>query len=151
AGGPRARVPRGGGGGGPGRARGPGGAQRAGAGGTDARGGSPRVFPVSPIPAPGARPLRARPGNREGNVARRPAGWLAPPAVAASPHASACSRRRAVLSQHQNSWLLPDLHSSRGTYTNGARIPAGHDVPLQEGDQIQLGDTLLAFVRRVTR
>lgn len=41
---------------------------------------------------------------------------------------------------------LRDEHSANGTTVNGQRIFAEHT--LQEGDEIQLGTTILAFVRR---
>jgi NADPH-dependent 2,4-dienoyl-CoA reductase/sulfur reductase-like enzyme/pSer/pThr/pTyr-binding forkhead associated (FHA) protein len=55
------------------------------------------------------------------------------------------SRRHAVLSQQAGRWFVCDMHSSRGTFKNGARLQPGVDEPLSEGDQLALGDTLLVF------
>jgi pSer/pThr/pTyr-binding forkhead associated (FHA) protein len=41
---------------------------------------------------------------------------------------------------------LRDEHSANGTMVNGQRISSEHE--LEEGDEIQLGQTILAFVRR---
>lgn len=55
------------------------------------------------------------------------------------------SRRHALVSGHQGTWTVCDLHSSRGTQKNGRQVEPGHDVPLSHGDELQLGDTVLRF------
>ncbi|HZO16872.1 MAG TPA: FHA domain-containing protein, partial [Polyangiaceae bacterium] len=57
------------------------------------------------------------------------------------------SRRHAVLNQHGQSWYICDLHSSRGTLKNGVRLTPGQEVAIVEGEQIQLGDVVLALCR----
>jgi NADPH-dependent 2,4-dienoyl-CoA reductase/sulfur reductase-like enzyme/pSer/pThr/pTyr-binding forkhead associated (FHA) protein len=61
------------------------------------------------------------------------------------------SRRHAVLNNHDGAWYVCDMHSSRGSFRNGARLPPGQDVPLAEGDQVQFGDSLLMFTSRPPR
>ncbi|MEJ7735132.1 MAG: FHA domain-containing protein [Polyangiaceae bacterium] len=58
------------------------------------------------------------------------------------------SRRHAVLAAHDGHWFVSDLHSARGTWRNGERLPPGQDVPLREGDRIQVGETVLELVSR---
>jgi len=60
----------------------------------------------------------------------------------------AVSRRHAVFNEFGGRWHVSDLHSSRGTYRNGAPIPPGQDVPLEVGDQLLVGDTTLVFTVR---
>jgi pSer/pThr/pTyr-binding forkhead associated (FHA) protein len=57
------------------------------------------------------------------------------------------SRRHAVLNQHGGRWYVCDLHSSRGTLKNGVRLAPGNETPIVEGDQLQLGEVVLALTR----
>ena len=54
-------------------------------------------------------------------------------------------RRHALFSEFEGRWHVSDLHSSRGTFRNGARLAPGNDVPLEEGDELALGETVLVF------
>jgi NADPH-dependent 2,4-dienoyl-CoA reductase/sulfur reductase-like enzyme/pSer/pThr/pTyr-binding forkhead associated (FHA) protein len=58
------------------------------------------------------------------------------------------SRRHAVLNAYGGAWHISDLHSSRGTFRNGERLPPGQDVALSEGDQVMLGDVAASFLGR---
>jgi pSer/pThr/pTyr-binding forkhead associated (FHA) protein len=58
------------------------------------------------------------------------------------------SRRHALLSDLGGRWHVSDLHSSRGTWKNGERLPPGQDTELSEGDRLQLGDAVLLVRRR---
>jgi hypothetical protein len=59
----------------------------------------------------------------------------------------AVSRLHATIYRDEmGAFRLRDEHSANGTTVNGQRIFAEHT--LQEGDEIQLGQTILAFVRR---
>jgi NADPH-dependent 2,4-dienoyl-CoA reductase/sulfur reductase-like enzyme/pSer/pThr/pTyr-binding forkhead associated (FHA) protein len=58
------------------------------------------------------------------------------------------SRRHAVLNAYGNAWHITDLHSSRGTFRNGERLPPGQDVALAEGDQVLFGDIAASFTSR---
>ncbi len=53
------------------------------------------------------------------------------------------SRRHARISARNGRWLLEDLGSANGTFVNGVRIDA--PTPLQRGDQVRCGSTLLVF------
>lgn len=55
----------------------------------------------------------------------------------------AISRRHAEIRPLNGTWILEDLASSNGTYLNGVRIY--EPAPLEHGDQIKLGGTLLVF------
>jgi pSer/pThr/pTyr-binding forkhead associated (FHA) protein len=58
----------------------------------------------------------------------------------------AVSRLHATIYRDEmGGYLLRDENSANGTSVNGQRVS---EVPLQEGDEIQLGQTILAFVRR---
>ncbi len=58
----------------------------------------------------------------------------------------AVSRLHATIYRDEmGGYLLRDENSANGTTVNGQRIT---EVALQEGDEIQLGQTILAFVRR---
>jgi len=59
------------------------------------------------------------------------------------------SRRHAVLAEHGGRWHVTDLHSSRGTQQNGARLAPGAEARLAEGDTLTLGDVVLVFTRRL--
>lgn len=52
------------------------------------------------------------------------------------------SRTHAELSRSDGQWVLNDLNSSNGTYANGRRIQRH---PLRDGDQIEVGSTVLTF------
>lgn len=59
----------------------------------------------------------------------------------------AVSRLHATIYRDETgTYHLRDEHSANGTTVNGQRIFSDH--ALQEGDEIQLGQTILAFVRR---
>jgi NADPH-dependent 2,4-dienoyl-CoA reductase/sulfur reductase-like enzyme/pSer/pThr/pTyr-binding forkhead associated (FHA) protein len=55
------------------------------------------------------------------------------------------SRRHAVLNAHGGRWHVCDLHSSRGTFKNGERLAPATDVPIDNGDELRLGDVALVF------
>jgi hypothetical protein len=58
----------------------------------------------------------------------------------------AVSRLHATIYRDEmGSYLLRDENSANGTSVNGQRVT---ETTLQEGDEIQLGQTILAFVRR---
>ena len=58
----------------------------------------------------------------------------------------AVSRLHATIYRDEmGGYSLRDENSANGTSVNGQRVS---EVPLQEGDEIQLGQTILAFVRR---
>ena len=53
------------------------------------------------------------------------------------------SRRHCELLPSNGDWLVRDLGSSNGTYVNGGRVIASHQ--LKVGDQIRVGRTLMVF------
>jgi signal transduction histidine kinase len=53
------------------------------------------------------------------------------------------SRRHAELRRENGSWLIRDLNSVNGTRVNG--VPIQESTRLKNGDQIQLGSTLLMY------
>jgi len=55
----------------------------------------------------------------------------------------AVSRRHARIRHHEGAFLLEDLDSPNGVYLNGKRVKDA--APLEEGDVIELGRTLLRF------
>ncbi|MCA9043285.1 MAG: FHA domain-containing protein [Planctomycetaceae bacterium] len=55
---------------------------------------------------------------------------------------SEASRQHARLVQSGESWSIVDLNSSNGTYVNGLAV---RQQELQQGDQIQVGRTILLF------
>ncbi|MET0403872.1 MAG: FHA domain-containing protein, partial [Cystobacter sp.] len=55
----------------------------------------------------------------------------------------AVSRHHARIQQHEGTFLLEDQDSPNGVYLNGQRVEAPR--PLQDGDVIELGRTLLRF------
>jgi hypothetical protein len=55
----------------------------------------------------------------------------------------AVSRRHACIRHQEGTFLVEDLSSPNGVYLNGKRVEA--PSPLQEGDVIELGRTLLRF------
>jgi NADPH-dependent 2,4-dienoyl-CoA reductase/sulfur reductase-like enzyme/pSer/pThr/pTyr-binding forkhead associated (FHA) protein len=55
------------------------------------------------------------------------------------------SRRHAVLTRVEGRWFLSDLHSSAGTVHNGMRVTPGVEVPLRDGDTLQLGVVVVQF------
>jgi hypothetical protein len=55
----------------------------------------------------------------------------------------AVSRRHACIRHHEGVFLLEDLDSPNGIYLNGQRVEA--PTPLQEGDVLELGRSLLRF------
>lgn len=58
----------------------------------------------------------------------------------------AVSRLHATIYRDEmGGYRLRDEHSANGTSVNGQRIT---ETTLQEGDEIQLGQTILAFMRR---
>lgn len=56
------------------------------------------------------------------------------------------SRRHAVISKRAGGWFVCDLHSSRGTFKNGAQLRPGEEAPLAEGDMVQFGDSMLVLI-----
>lgn len=52
----------------------------------------------------------------------------------------AVSRRHARISVRHGRFLLQDLNSLNGTWLNGRKLPSGSDVPLQPGDEIEIGE-----------
>ncbi|HPW45335.1 MAG TPA: FHA domain-containing protein [bacterium] len=55
---------------------------------------------------------------------------------------SKCSRQHAQIQQHGNEFVVEDLNSSNGTFVNGERVS---EHVLSNGDEIQIGDTLMQF------
>ncbi len=55
----------------------------------------------------------------------------------------AVSRKHTLICQEANQFVLRDLGSGNGTLINGERV---HTHTLKDGDQIELGNTLLRFV-----
>ncbi len=53
------------------------------------------------------------------------------------------SRRHARVSMHNKSWAIEDVGSANGTFLNGAQVKKS--TPLNLGDQIRCGRTLLVF------
>lgn len=53
------------------------------------------------------------------------------------------SRHHARLLFHNGQWSVEDLHSSNGTWVNGAR--ANRPTPLMHGDELRLGDDVMRF------
>jgi NADPH-dependent 2,4-dienoyl-CoA reductase/sulfur reductase-like enzyme/pSer/pThr/pTyr-binding forkhead associated (FHA) protein len=58
------------------------------------------------------------------------------------------SRRHAVLNLHGNRWHVCDLHSSRGTFKGADRLKPAADVPIENGEELRLGDVVLLFQSR---
>lgn len=56
---------------------------------------------------------------------------------------TSASRRHAEIRPEDGHWVLVDLESANGTFLNGRRV--GDPLPLQNGDQIRVGNTLLVF------
>lgn len=52
----------------------------------------------------------------------------------------AVSRRHARISVRHGRFLLQDLNSTNGTWLNGRKLSSGSDVPLQPGDEVEIGD-----------
>ena len=57
-------------------------------------------------------------------------------------HDTEVSRHHAELRQVETDYLISDLNSSNGTFVNGQRV---RQHPLQSGDQVQLGGTLMLY------
>ncbi|MEZ6065299.1 MAG: ATP-binding protein [Planctomycetaceae bacterium] len=55
------------------------------------------------------------------------------------------SRRHAVIDRKDGAWRISDAGSSNGTYVNGEAVVS---QPLQPGDQIQIGRSILLFTQR---
>jgi len=53
-----------------------------------------------------------------------------------------------IISLGNNSYALRDEGSANGTKVNGQPVNKYQPYPLQEGDKIQLGQTVLVFARR---
>jgi pSer/pThr/pTyr-binding forkhead associated (FHA) protein len=53
-----------------------------------------------------------------------------------------------IISLGNNSYALRDEGSANGTKVNGQPVNKYQPYPLQEGDKIQLGQTVLVFSRR---
>jgi DNA-binding CsgD family transcriptional regulator len=58
-------------------------------------------------------------------------------------HDATASRLHAVLERYPAAWCVTDLGSSNGTWVNGERIWAAHQ--LRNGDEIRVGQTRLIF------
>jgi phage tail-like protein len=56
------------------------------------------------------------------------------------------SRRHAVFLCGSEGVRLVDAGSANGTYLSGARLPAQQPVPLQDGAQMRVGQTMIKFV-----
>lgn len=66
--------------------------------------------------------------------------------VAPLPGSQTVSRRHARLRRHANRWYLQvEPQSTNPTLLEGFAIPRGTEVPLSDGDRIQLGDVVLTF------
>jgi NADPH-dependent 2,4-dienoyl-CoA reductase/sulfur reductase-like enzyme/pSer/pThr/pTyr-binding forkhead associated (FHA) protein len=61
---------------------------------------------------------------------------------------SSVSRRHAIFAGFGGRWFVSDLHSSRGTLRNGARLAPGEETELSDGDTLTLGDVELRFTHR---
>jgi hypothetical protein len=59
------------------------------------------------------------------------------------------SRRHAVLSYSDGTWLLCDLNSTNGTYVNGWRVI--EDVEVRPGDEVSFGDARYRLAPPVAR
>jgi pSer/pThr/pTyr-binding forkhead associated (FHA) protein len=55
------------------------------------------------------------------------------------------SRHHARITRHGERFLLEDLSSSNGTFLREQRLSAGTPSELVDGDEIQIGSTLLTF------
>lgn len=64
-------------------------------------------------------------------------------------HDDIASREHCEVFLRGTHWTLRDLHSRNGTLVEGERIEG--DWELEHGQKIQLGDSVLAFVRNVAR
>lgn len=53
------------------------------------------------------------------------------------------SRRHAAIASSANYLTIQDLDSANGTYINGMQIPPGQRFPIQNGDELMLGDFYL--------
>jgi uncharacterized OB-fold protein len=65
------------------------------------------------------------------------------PDVDMTPHGGeegGVSRRHALLGHERGAWYIVDLDSTNGTYVNGVEIAPQVHVPVEDGDQIGLGD-----------
>ena len=58
-------------------------------------------------------------------------------------HDGTVSRAHARLTRRDGRWMLDDMGSANGTFLNGMRV--AKSMPLQRGDQIRCGSTLLVF------
>jgi hypothetical protein len=58
---------------------------------------------------------------------------------------SGVSRRHAVISLHQGTYLLEDLASANGTFVNGHRLGPQAPVQIKHGDEIKFGTLILRF------
>jgi NADPH-dependent 2,4-dienoyl-CoA reductase/sulfur reductase-like enzyme/pSer/pThr/pTyr-binding forkhead associated (FHA) protein len=52
---------------------------------------------------------------------------------------------------YQGNHYLSDLGSASGTFARGARLPAGQELPLTDGELFQLGAVSVAYTRAPTR
>jgi pSer/pThr/pTyr-binding forkhead associated (FHA) protein len=57
------------------------------------------------------------------------------------------SRQHARLEQDAQGWTVTDLGTTNGTFVNGRRIPSREPVPLQPGDRLQIGSSVLVLQR----
>ncbi len=57
------------------------------------------------------------------------------------------SRQHARLERGPQGWTVTDLGTTNGTFVNGRQIPAHRPIPLQPGDRLSIGSTVLALQR----
>lgn len=55
------------------------------------------------------------------------------------------SRRHARLAQGPQGWTVTDLGTTNGTFVNGRRIPDSEPIPVQPGDRLSIGSSVLAL------
>lgn len=67
------------------------------------------------------------------------------PACAVQLDDQSASRRHASVSRVDGRWFLADLHSLAGTLVNDRPVAPGSEVPLSQGDRVQIGTTTLVF------
>ncbi len=62
------------------------------------------------------------------------------------------SKRHAEIRVQQQQVWIKDLHSTNGTFRNGQRLPPGEPIPLQEGDELRIGNHQITIESiRITR
>ena len=61
------------------------------------------------------------------------------------PNDNNASRRHATIEQSAGIYTVTDHGSSNGTFLNGVRIASENPLPLQPGDEVQIGMTRFRF------